>query len=247
MQTLKLIWADIRQGENIDLYVTVAIAVFLVVLNIVGIAPQSWIAPLTLAVLALLAIAAVGNRHKLESIRQLIGQTEKSPFLEEFPESLQNEIEQAHELWIVGTNLRRTMVTYYSMLEQKLKRGDTIRVLVMNPDGESIEISVSRSYRPVDAETGRSNIRQTLNELCTLKEMSPNNIEIRTLDYPLHFGGFVMSPDSSSGSIYLEHYAFKMSAWDSPKLILRHQDRHWYNFFKTQIQTMWDSGTPWEC
>ena len=64
--TLKRIWKDIRKGENIDLHITVAVAITLTVLNLVGLAPQALVGPITLTVLSLLAITSLGNRYRLE-------------------------------------------------------------------------------------------------------------------------------------------------------------------------------------
>lgn len=63
---LKRVWKDISQGENIDLYVTVIVAIVLVILNIAGVAPPSWLGSITLGVLALLAITSLGNRYRLD-------------------------------------------------------------------------------------------------------------------------------------------------------------------------------------
>lgn len=61
LRILKHIWSDIQQGENIDLYVTVVIAITLALLSIVGIAPQSLIEPITITVLALFAISLMDD------------------------------------------------------------------------------------------------------------------------------------------------------------------------------------------
>lgn len=64
---LRQIWNDIRRGENIDLYITVAIAIPLATLSIFGIQQlSSWVAPLTLAVLALFAVSLLVNRQKMD-------------------------------------------------------------------------------------------------------------------------------------------------------------------------------------
>ncbi len=49
MKILQSIWADIRRGENIDLYITVVIAIGLVILNIFGVTTEKITAPVTLA------------------------------------------------------------------------------------------------------------------------------------------------------------------------------------------------------
>jgi len=70
MQLAKQIWEDIRQGENIDLYITIAFAIVLTVLNLTGIASQSLVAPLSMAILGLLAVTALGNRYRIERVLQ---------------------------------------------------------------------------------------------------------------------------------------------------------------------------------
>lgn len=41
MRILRQIWDDIRHGENIDLYLTILIAIPLAALNLIGLASQS--------------------------------------------------------------------------------------------------------------------------------------------------------------------------------------------------------------
>ena len=72
MKLLRRIWQDFRQGENIDLYLTVIVSIVLAVLNIVNVVPPSWIAPLNLSVLALLSFAILGNRYRIETILERV-------------------------------------------------------------------------------------------------------------------------------------------------------------------------------
>ncbi|MFZ2615453.1 MAG: hypothetical protein WA077_05655, partial [Anaerolineae bacterium] len=104
MLTLRRIWNDLRKGENVDLYLTIAAAVAFVVLNLVGVAPTTLLAPLTLAVLALLAATSLGNRHRMD---ELLAQRERSLddfFREEFPPSYKADLDTAEELWLVGVS-----------------------------------------------------------------------------------------------------------------------------------------------
>ncbi len=72
MQFFQRIWNEVRRGENIDLYVTILIAIGLVSLNLTGFAQRPLMAPITLTVLGLLAIAILANRYRLdESLKQL--------------------------------------------------------------------------------------------------------------------------------------------------------------------------------
>ena len=62
MRFLRRIWDDIKQGENLDLYLTVLAAIVLAILNLAGFAVSSVVNSFSLAILALLAVAMLGNR-----------------------------------------------------------------------------------------------------------------------------------------------------------------------------------------
>src|SRR5574339_555537 len=72
MKILRAVWIDISKGENFDVYLTILLALSLAVFNVLGIAPNTLLAPLTLSVLALLAIASLVNRHQSNKILEKI-------------------------------------------------------------------------------------------------------------------------------------------------------------------------------
>lgn len=247
MSSFHRIWEDIRRGENIDLFITVLIAVGLAVLNIAGVAPASLIAPLTLAVLGLLAVATLGNRYKLEESLETLNRTHTGLFQEKLPASMENEMRAARDLWLVGVTLNRTINTHYSLLEQKLARGDTVRVLLVNPDGDGPEMLVKREYKErYNVERIRHLIRDSLDDLCSLQQRF-RGLEVRVIDYPLSYGGVLINPNSDSGALYLEHYPFKTPGGSLPKFVLEAKNGRWYTFFKLELQTIWDSAVPWVC
>src|SRR3989304_10436562 len=65
MKLLRHVWTDIRGGDNIDTYATILVAVALAVATLLGVNTSKWIAPTTLAVLALLAVSALKTRHSI--------------------------------------------------------------------------------------------------------------------------------------------------------------------------------------
>jgi hypothetical protein len=247
MRALQRLWEDIRRGENIDLYVTVTIAIVLVVLNVVGIAPQTWVAPLILAVLALLSIATLGNRYRLETVLQNMNQTAGRLLLGSYPSNLESDVENAKELWIVGISLYATTIKYYSSLESKLKKGCSIRVLLVNPDGQSVQMAAMRKYGLINVEDERTRIRTSLQRLCELQKGAKDRLEIRTLDNPLTFGAFAIDPETSGGVLYVEHYGFKTRRDHVRKLVLHRNDEGWYNSIKTEIYDLWKSAIEWKC
>jgi hypothetical protein len=247
MRVLRRIWDDIRSGENIDLYITVIVAIGLAILNIVGIAPQTYLAPITLAVLGLLAITSLGNRYRIEELLQKQAQSIDNFYVEEYPLSFKNDFEAAEELWLIGVSLRRTVQANYPKIEQKLRQGHIIKVLLVHPEGAGLEIAVSRNYARREVEPKSNEIRFNLQLLCDLRKISPNKLEVRTIQYPLAYGVTAVNPDTASGVLYLEHYCFRTASDSLPRFVLRAKDGRWYDFFKSEIRAMWNAGIEWPC
>lgn len=247
MQTLSRFWNDIRNFENLDLYLTVVVAVGLSLLNLLGTASDEFIQPLTLAVLGLLALTSLVNRHRIDDLHQALTGSPTDLFLEEFPEDLKSNLESASELWLVGVSLHRTINFNYAILERKLREGHKLRVLVVHPEGPGVEMAVSRNYarREVAVTSGR--IRDNLQLLCDLRAIAPERMAIRTIQNPLSYGVVATNPDSATGSLYIEHYTFGVSPISMPRYVIRAQEGKWYDFFKQEVASMWEYGVDWEC
>jgi hypothetical protein len=238
-------WDDIRRGENIDLYLTIVAALVFVVLNLVGVASPTLLAPLTLAVLGLLAITNLGNRHRMEELMTEEALTLNDFFREEYPATYQEDVDGAAELWLVGVSLNRTIKSQYLRLEQKLRRGDHLRVLLVHPEGPGLEMAVERGYTRRDVEMKGQEILSVLGLLEDLQALAPERLEVRTIQHPLSYGATLTNPDASNGAIYLEHYTFRVTTESYPRYMLRTQDGHWYDFFKTELRTLWEAGQVW--
>ena len=118
MNIYERIWREIRSGENIDLYVTIVIAFVLVILSLFGFASSGVIASLTLAVLGLLAISNLVNRHRVEELIKQVAESAKGFFFDEFPADFKENFESAKEIWLVGVTLRGTLANYYGLIEK---------------------------------------------------------------------------------------------------------------------------------
>lgn len=248
MKTLQRIWQEVRRGENIDLYVTVTVAIVLAALSITGIAPQAWIAPLSLAVLALLAAAILGNRYRLERMSEWLMQGTDSVLLDRFPRDIYESVETSKELWLIGVTLSSTLEVYYPLFESKLRRGDSIKVLTVTPDGKACAMAAMRNYARTNVDRQRAEIRASLMDFCELQKIAPGRLEIRTIEYPLTFGIYAADLGETRGVISLKYYPFKMPIRRAgPGLVLRPKDQRWYEHFRSEIQTLWENATLWQC
>lgn len=148
-----------------------------------------------------------------------------------------------------GVTIRGTLRNHYGQMEDKLRKGHRIKVLLVHPDGPAVDLAASRYY----ATTGRDSARRSmqigdsLNSLCGLKRIANSNLEIRTIQNPLTFGAICTSPDSVSGALYLEHFPFRTAPDSLPKYVLYSADGKWYDFFRKEILALWECGTQWKC
>jgi hypothetical protein len=201
-----------------------------------------------LAVLGLLAVATLGNRFKFEEGLRQLTESPSELFQEKHAARLEADLAQAGEVWLVGVTLSRTIKTNYSLFEHKLARGDTIRILLVDPKGVGAEMAAGREYGGrFDAERIRNLIQGSLSDLCSLKQLAPDRLQVRVIDNPLTFGGIAINPNATAGILYLEHYSYKMPGGSVPKFVLGAKDGRWYYFFKEEMQTLWKNGAQWAC
>lgn len=247
MKLLQRIWNDIRSGENIDQYLTIATAITLTILNLAGVSLQAQLAPFTLAVLTLLAINGLGNRFKIEELLKKKTESLDTFFADDFPQSYKADFENSDVMWLIGVSLHRTIKTNYKTLERKLRQGQTLRILLVHPHGTGVELSVARNYVNRRVEPKSNEISFILELLCKLSEIAPTKIEVRTINFPLAFGVMAVNPDRATGMLYIEHYGFRVSTDSIPRYVLKATDGRWYDFQKREIEALWDAGENWVC
>lgn len=244
MKYFNRVWRDFRQGENIDLYLTVLISIIVTILNIIGLAPSTWIAPLNLAILALLSVSILGNRYKTESVLEKIS-SQNERLLVQFPQDPMKDMEKSTELTLVGVDLRQTLHRNFSLFQKKLIDGQTIKLLIIDPDSPACEIAAMRYYAPMSTNSQRDVIRASLDICNDLTQKTSGKLEVRLAEHPLTFGAIMSDPETSHGVVYIWHYSFKMSEANIPKMVFRPTDGFWYEFFQQEMNSMWNAAKPW--
>ena len=247
MKLLQRIWDDIRRGENIDLYLTVVTAIGLAVLNIFGLAPQTLIAPITLAVLGLIAISNLGTRHYLEEQLQKLTTSSTSVLRgrSELP-SFQERGRAASEIVVVGISLITAVVPRLDFFEQKMKDGCTLRFLVLDPKSPAVQIWNVISKVP----NVQGDIEQTLKLLEILIQMeqtSKGKCEVRLSNVFLPFGIAAFDPSKDTGFMNVEMFAYKRTSGERPHFLLRRtRDGKWFEFYRSQYEQLWADSVTWK-
>jgi hypothetical protein len=242
MKILKQIWDDVSRGENIDVYLTIVGAVALSALSLLGIALGEKIAGVTLAVLALLAINTLVTRHKLDRLLEL--QTTIKWFQEEYPKTVNNDIENARELWLVGYHLEGTLRDRLVTFKQKLERGEKIKIILLNPESEAALYANESLYVPMAPGLFKQRIEISLD---TIKQMSkdyPANLEVRLSSSPVPFGAYAMNLDAPNAVMYIEIYKYK-SEIKEPHFVLYKKDVTWFKLYHDQLNALWKNAKPY--
>jgi hypothetical protein len=249
MRLLHRLWEDVRRGENIDLYATIVIAFAIIPLGFITTIPAQVITSLTLVVLGLLAISNLVNRHRVEEVAQKLSQSSKTFFTEELPPDFKQNFEASKETLMIGVGLSVVLKNNYKTIEDKLRKGHVIRVLLVHPEGAPVEMAASRYYAESRRDAGRTGeeIKSSLQLFCSLKKIAPKKMEIRTIQNPLTFGAIYVNSNSADGILYIEHYPYRTASGAFPKFALHASDGYWYEFFKKEVGVLWDNGLAWEC
>ena len=242
MKLLKSIWQDIRQGENIDSYIAIIVALGLSIANVFGFAPQSLLASITLAVLALLAITNLGNRHRLDAA---LGQKHKDFFMTQLPETISDDMNKAKELWLFGYNLKKTIGKNLKLIDEKTERGEKIKILLVDPNKPGLVYANKTLYYTATDEQHRQWIENTLSDLRQYPKSNRPYIEVRLIDFPIAFGVNAMDIMTSSGKIYIKTYEYKTKS-EGPRILLTPKDERWYEYYRDQILALWNDGKPYE-
>ncbi len=246
MKSLTELLKEIRRGENIELYLVLIAALSLIILDLFGLAKSDWVSSITIAILALLALSLLGNRHRLETINAQISKSIDKVFLKDFPENLNENILNAKELWIVGINLGTTSSTYYQFLKDGLYNDQKIKILIVDPNGIANKLGSMRHNDEYSETFHRATILKSLVLFTKLKEKKPSLLDIRTIDYLPSFGFFAVDPEAFNGAIYIEHYGFKLDEGDVPRIALKPKDEEWFILFQKQLFKLWNEGKDWD-
>jgi hypothetical protein len=246
MPILQRIWEDLKQGENIDLYITIFVSPIIIILNMLGITPQSLVSQVTFGMFALIAIAMLKNRRNLEKIQVSIEQGNSIMFLD-FSDKMQDElnknIENCKNLLLIGSSFDRILHLHHKRIESKLNRGDTVRAVIINPDSPTIDVIVKREKPNTpnrDAELKRKKITATVNTLNILKTKTRGKLEIRFTDVPLARGGIYTDIDTAKGYIFLWDNCYQCSR--KAKYVVRPSDHSWYKYYSEEANAIWDAS-----
>ena len=155
-------------------------------------------------------------------------------------------MEQSDELLLVGANLYSTIQMHYLLLENRLKLGKSLRVLLVKPSSAASEMVAKRRYRPISPEQYSSQIESSLQTLSALKKETSGDLALHVIDYPVLVGGIYADMDTAEGRIFIWNHAYKSKEVSRPKLDLQKSDGYWFEFYCDEAKALWNDSVEWQ-
>jgi len=248
MRFLQRAWSEIKQGENIDLYLIVLAAFLVGAISLLGVTTGNLTASVTLAILGLIAIATIKNRHEFEqAVRSLIelkGNARAVDFFLTDKKISEQSFSSANTIFLLGMTLGRTTREYMYVLGERLIAGAKIRIVILDPTMDALlEQLTLRSSGKTSIEYWRSRL-ETIKTVIRVIAETPNAkgiLEVGYLPYIPSFGFIMIEPDERNGVCFVELYHHK-SAKPNPTFCLHvGSDPDWYKFFREQFEILWMS------
>jgi hypothetical protein len=224
MKVLNRFWKDIKQGENIDLYVTIMVALILALLNLSGLASQALIPPITLAVLALLAVNLVGNRHQIADTLETMREYTPSAITRFYSSrreliGFEEEVNCAKkEIFIVGNAMGWLFGGYKDALTAQILEGCNVKLLLLKAWHKQIAIE---------------------------NPDAASRLQIRYYSTLVTLVIMFTDPDSSSGKMRVELLPHRFEGRQRPSFDIQpEKGGELYSLMLGRYRELWNTSTP---
>lgn len=244
---IRRIWRDIKQGENLDLYLTVFVALVVGFVSLFGFANQAIVASLTLAVLALLAYSILKSRYQFEDISNKLETSNGELISRDFIFSqdrpvLTERIRRAKSVAHNGISLIGT--TNDPNLSEFANNGGEIRLLLIDPKDIALEVASQRFYKHQNPIELKDEVELSLKNLRNMQATGPKLVSIRLFRAVPAYSIWLIDANTSQAEMWVGLYTFR----DRAELwlhLLPHRDKQLFDFFSKQFEKMWDSSYKW--
>lgn len=231
---------DISSGRNLEYYITFLFILIILALDIFDLATPDVITNVTLAVLALVVSTSLNTRESLERLSNKLTKTQSADdFFWKVKRSIEPDISQAKYVGFGGAVLSRTLRDYSSVLDERLRMGAKLRIILMDPASTAPDQAVLRSKGIRSRQFYIDTLRPTLERVGMLAGTS-EKIELGLLPYKPAFGIVVVDPDEPYGRIIVEIYPHHSDSFVPTFELRPGDDPHWYKYFREQFDNLWD-------
>jgi len=240
---------DIKSGNNLDLYLTVVIAVIIAFLGAFSIAKQEIISSAILATLAILAFGSIQDRRERVIIRSALKEGSADSFFRKHSfselEKLIETVKNSKSAFFWGIHFRKTVDNWNSDLQQALRNGTYLRFLLVKPESSAVAMSLLRYNLDSTQDNINHDIESVLRKLAYIGISSNaiDRIEVRVIDFMPPYTMISINPLSSNGKMYVLLSSIRTPTRQTPSFqISAEKDKSYFDFFVDQFEKAWKEG-----
>jgi len=151
----------------------------------------------------------------------------------------------AKEITILAiSSARITGEVHYGHLKERLMNGCNINVVLLNPENAPA-IETFEKFAKWDRT--RDNIDSMIDFYRRLNRGGKyaGKCLIRFVDFYLSYSLVGADIDTQHGQIRISYFGYKATGDRCPQVLLKPSDE-WYDFYKLQVKSLWDSGITYE-
>jgi hypothetical protein len=250
MNFMKRVWSEVRNGENLDYYLTIVVSIVVGIVGLFGMAKDQ-IAPLTLAVLALLAFAGLKSRYQSDELtkkleKKIASEISLDEIFEYSAPVLRERLKKAKSISHNGISLVGTSNGLLDVFSTCLANGGDLRLLVANPDREkgSLKVIAQRFEKHQDVQKLTREVEHALDNFSLLTKSSPSNFQLRLFPAVPPYSVWMIDNGTPQAEIWVSIYSFRHKV--EPALhLLPNKDKMLFDFFSSQFETMWQVSEKW--
>jgi hypothetical protein len=250
MKYLRVVWQDIRAGQNLDIYLTIIISVAIAILGIFQVVEQTIISATVLAMLALVANTLLQNRRANDLLQKRMSAMEGYEFLGRELEDYyqQNEaLSTASTALFWGVTLERLIPHVQAELQEGLRQGRLkARFLLLKPESNAVKMAAF-SMRNGNERRINTAINMAIERVTDLASDAnkPAKLEVRVVDYLPPWTLIAFDPSLKKGKMFISISLFRHRIRDRPSFQLDAEKHgYWMRTFTEQFEELWGEAEP---
>lgn len=242
MKWIKRAWTEVRQGQNVDLYLALAASAAAFILGIFSVTSVEVTLALAFAVLALLANTLIGFRWQSQQISKQLIDRSRAPFVTEHRiESVLEGVRTSHHIVLWGTTMSAHLPLLYNEIRHALRRNAKVQIFMIRRDGMAMDMATYRAENssPAEMQQHYDTILASLHQVRS--QVPQGSMEVRVTPYLAPYVAYFYNPEDLAGQATIRLGGYKADHNFRPTFDLnRMDDAMWYEYFYSDFKKVWD-------
>ena len=245
----RIIWDEIRQGQNIEVYVVLLLCVVFLFFSLFRPPTEREIASGILAILVLLAVGHLRLGRTAGDLRHSLSRLDidhsSDTFFAEWDDSrFRERLRTGREIWQQAVSSYQFMNANEAFISRLMIRGGRYRCILVDPEGAAVTMA-ARRHAGAASEVLYISQQHDLARL-KLKEFagtaSPGAVRLKIIDHLVEPIMTVIDPHEEDGLMFVTLGGFQTPMTARPSFVLhKTRDARWFAFYLRSFEKLWKS------